>query len=102
MNEWKEVAIALLSIFGGLMSWYVKSLDERVTGVRNEIFNLATKMVQEYVHEDELAKLESHIETQGRDREQRLGARFDKLEIMVEKIFNKLDSKADRRNANTS
>jgi predicted negative regulator of RcsB-dependent stress response len=65
---------ALLAVIG----WFARQLWESVQALKNDIKNIEVDLPTHYVRKVDIE------------------ARFDKLEIILSKIFDKLDAKADK------
>lgn len=65
---------ALLAVIG----WFARQLWESVQALKNDIKNIEVDLPTNYVRKVDIE------------------ARFDKLEIILSKIFDKLDAKADK------
>lgn len=65
---------ALLALFG----WFARELWDIVNKVKDDLQNLEVKIADEYVKKVDI------------------NARFDKIEVILGKIFDKLDNKVDK------
>ena len=65
---------ALLAVIG----WFARQLWESVQALKNDLKNIEVDLPTHYVRKVDIE------------------ARFDKLEIILSKIFDKLDAKADK------
>lgn len=76
--EWQTIinvgGSALLALFG----WFARELWDIVNKVKDDLKNLEVKIADEYVKKVDI------------------NARFDKIENILERIFDKLDQKADK------
>jgi hypothetical protein len=62
----------------GLMGWFARELWDIVKEIKEDVQKLEVKIAREYTtHQD-------------------MNARFDKLEGILERIFDKLDNKVDK------
>lgn len=62
----------------GILGWFARQLWEAVQNLKNDMQRLEVDLPSHYVRKDELE------------------SRFDKLEAMLDRIFDKLDSKVDK------
>lgn len=76
--EWQSIinigAGSLLAMFG----WFARELWDMVQAIKQDVQALEVKLAKEYT---------THAD---------MNARFDKIEIILGKIFDKLDNKMDK------
>lgn len=76
--EWQTLinigGSALLALFG----WFARELWDIVQKIKDDLQNLEVKIADEYVKKADI------------------NARFDKIETILGKIFDKLDNKVDK------
>jgi hypothetical protein len=61
-----------------VLGWFARQLWDAVQNLKSDMKDIEVSLPTHYVRKDELE------------------ARFDKLEVMLDKIFEKLDGKADK------
>ena len=61
-----------------VLGWFARQLWDAVQNLKSDMKDIEISLPTHYVRKDELE------------------ARFDKLEVMLDKIFEKLDGKADK------
>ena len=76
--DWQSIinfgGAALLSVFG----WFCRQLWEMVQSLKDDIKRIEVELPTNYVRKDDME------------------ARFDRLETALDRIFEKLDAKADK------
>jgi len=76
--EWQTIinigAGSVLAMFG----WFARELWDMVQKIKQDVQDLEVKLAKEYT---------THAD---------MNARFDKIEVILNKIFDKLDSKVDK------
>jgi hypothetical protein len=76
--EWQSIinigAGSLLAMFG----WFARELWDMVQAIKEDVQKLEVKIAREYT---------THAD---------MSARFDKIENILERIFDKIDKKADK------
>jgi hypothetical protein len=76
--EWQTLinigAGAMLAVFG----WFARELWDIVKEIKEDVQKLEVKLADEFVKKVDI------------------NARFDKIEMILEKIFDKLDNKVDK------
>ena len=72
---------AALSVLG----WFARQLWDAVKTLQNDLNRLELSISDNYVKKSDLATLKTDINT-----------RFDRLEQLLDKVYDKLDNKADR------
>ena len=76
--EWQTLinigGSALLALFG----WFARELWDIVNKIKDDLQNLEVKIADEYVKKADI------------------NARFDKIEVILGKIFDKLENKVDK------
>ena len=73
---------------GGLLSiggWFARQLWDSVKELKADIANLRLHVSETYAKKSEIETLESQMEK-----------RFDRLEQMIARLYDKIDSKADK------
>lgn len=69
----------------GVMGWFARQLWDSVKELKADIADLRLHVSDAYVKKSEMATLEAQMEK-----------RFDRLEQMIEKLFDKVNAKADK------
>lgn len=72
---------AALSVLG----WFARQLWDAVKTLQNDFNKLELSISDNYVKKSDLAALKTDINT-----------RFDRIEQLLDKVYDKLDNKADR------
>jgi len=72
---------ALLSVLG----WFARQLWDAVKTLQNDMNRLELSISDNYVKKSDLAVLKAEM-----------GTRFDRIEQLLDKVYDKLDNKADR------
>ena len=72
---------ALLSVLG----WFARQLWDAVKSLQADMNRLELSISDNYVKKADLAMLKAEINT-----------RFDRIEQLLDKVYDKLDNKADR------
>ena len=72
---------ALLSVLG----WFARQLWDAVKTLQADINRLELSISDNYVKKSDMAMLKSEMAT-----------RFDRIEHLIDKVYGKLDSKADK------
>ncbi len=71
------INFAIITIVG-VLGWFARQLWEAVQDLKRDMQRIEVDLPSHYVRKDELE------------------SRFDKLELMLDRIFDKLDSKVDK------
>lgn len=83
--DWQQVinfvGAAALSVIG----WFARQLWEAVNELKRDVNSLELHVSENYVKKVDLNSLKSDI-----------NVRFDRLEQLMDKVYDKLDNKADR------
>ena len=72
---------ALLSVLG----WFARQLWDAVKTLQTDMNKLELSISDNYVKKSDMAVLKSEM-----------GTRFDRIEQLLDKVYDKLDNKADR------
>jgi hypothetical protein len=72
---------ALLSVLG----WFARQLWDAVKRLQSDLNRLELSISDNYVKKSDLAVLKAEM-----------GTRFDRIEQLLDKVYDKLDNKADR------
>lgn len=76
--EWQTVINIGGSCLLAMLGWFARELWDIVKQIKQDLQNLEVKIADEYVKKVDI------------------NARFDKIETILERIFDKLDTKADK------
>lgn len=76
--EWQTVINIGGSCLLAMLGWFARELWDIVKKIKEDLQNLEIKIADEYVKKVDI------------------NARFDKIENILERIFDKLDTKADK------
>ena len=83
--DWQHLinigAGAGLSVLG----WFARQLWDAVKNLQNDINRLELSISDNYIKKSEVSNMKADINT-----------RFDRLEQLIDKVYDKLDNKADR------
>jgi hypothetical protein len=92
MMDWHELAIAALSLSVGMLGWFLRHLHAQngaltadLNAMRREVSEMSLRVVREFVHKTELAEIKAEIR-----------AEFERFNSTMERLFDKLDTKADK------
>lgn len=76
--EWQTLINIGAGTLLAMLGWFARELWDMVQAIKDDVQNLEVKLAKEYTtHSD-------------------MNARFDKIEIILGKIFDKLDNKMDK------
>ena len=76
--EWQTLINIGAGSVLGVIGWFARELWEAVNAMKKDLHKLEVKLAKDYTtHQD-------------------MNARFDKLEGILERIFDKIDTKADK------
>ena len=79
----------IFNVVGGalltLLGWLGRQLWDAVTELRRDIKSIEVSLPTHYVSKDQMTEFKTDIDT-----------RFDRLEDMMNRMFDKLDGKADK------
>jgi hypothetical protein len=85
MMDWQYLinlgAGALLAVGG----WFCRQLWDAVDKLKNDIGRLELHMSESYVKKSEVENLRADMDK-----------RFDRIEMLLDRLFDKLDSKVDK------
>ena len=76
--EWQTVINIGGSCLLAMLGWFARELWDIVKKIKEDLQNLEVKIADEYV------------------KKVHINARFDKIESILERMFDKLDQKADK------
>jgi hypothetical protein len=74
----QDIINILIGSVLGVLGWFARQLWDAVQDLKRDITKIEVDLPTHYVRKDELEQ------------------RFDKIEVMLNRIFEKLDSKADK------
>lgn len=69
----------------GVMGWFARQLWDAVKTLQADMNRLELSISDNYVKKADLAMLKAEM-----------GTRFDRIEQLLDKVYDKLDNKADR------
>lgn len=69
----------------GVLGWFARQLWDAVERLKSDVKGIEICLPSNYVRKQDMSDLKHDIE-----------ARFDKLELMLARIFEKLDQKQDK------
>mgnify|MGYP000550091599 CR=1 FL=1 len=69
----------------GVMGWFARQLWDAVKTLQADINRLELSISDNYVKKSDMATLKAEM-----------GTRFDRIEHLIDKVYGKLDSKADK------
>ena len=79
----------LINIVGGtvlsVLGWFARQLWDAVKTLQNDMNRLELSISDNYVKKADLAVLKAEMST-----------RFDRIEQLIDRVYGKLDNKADR------
>lgn len=83
--DWQYLINAGLGIILASGGWFARQLWEAVQKLKDDVNDLELHVSDNYVKKVDVGTLKSE-----------LNVRFDRLEMLIDKIYDKLDNKADR------
>ena len=83
--DWQQIINGFGAITLSVMGWLARQLWDSVKELKEEIANLRLHMSESYVKKSEVEMLRTDMDK-----------RFDKLEQMISRLFDRLDSKVDK------
>ena len=69
----------------GIGGWFARQLWDSVKELKNDISGIRLHMSENYVKKSEVENLRADMDK-----------RFDRIEMLLDRIFDKLDSKVDK------
>ena len=76
--EWQSIINVCIGALFSVFGWFFRQMWEATQKLKDDITNIEIQLPTSYVRKDEM------------------NSRFDKLEAMIEKIFDRLEGKADK------
>lgn len=83
--DWQYLINAGLGIILASGGWFARQLWEAVQKLKDDVSNLQLHVSDNYVKKVDVGTLKSE-----------LNVRFDRLEMLIDKVYDKLDKKADK------
>lgn len=83
---------AILSVLG----WFARQLWDAVKDLKADVQKIEVDLPKHYVHKDELLVQLNKIEQASETRRLEVERRFDKQDVMLEKIFERIENKVSR------
>jgi hypothetical protein len=83
--DWQNLINVAAGASLGVMGWFARQLWDSVKELKADIGDLRLHMSETYVKKSELENLRTEMDK-----------RFDKLETMLARLFDKIDGKADK------
>lgn len=80
--DWQSAFNVAAGLIGGIMGWLLKTLWSAVEHLRRDLNSLEVSISSNYLKRDDFLAAVQRIE--------------DKIDRMAERIFDRLDEKADR------
>jgi hypothetical protein len=69
----------------GVMGWFARQLWDSVKELKNDVAAIRLHMSENYVKKSEIDTLKTDMDK-----------RFDRIEVLLDKLYEKLDSKVDK------
>jgi hypothetical protein len=69
----------------GVMGWFARQLWDSVKELKNDVAAIRLHMSENYVKKSEIDTLKIDMDK-----------RFDRIEVLLDKLYEKLDSKVDK------
>jgi hypothetical protein len=69
----------------GVMGWFARQLWDSVKELKNDISGIRLHMSENYVKKSEVDNFRSDMDK-----------RFDRIEVLLDKLYEKLESKVDK------
>jgi hypothetical protein len=69
----------------GVMGWFARQLWDSVKELKNDISSIRLHMSENYVKKSEVDNFRSDMDK-----------RFDRIEVLLDKLYEKLESKVDK------
>jgi hypothetical protein len=69
----------------GVMGWFARQLWDSVKELKNDISGIRLHMSENYVKKSEVDNFRSDMDK-----------RFDRIEVLLDKLYEKLDGKVDK------
>ena len=76
--EWQSIINVCIGAAFSVVGWFFRQMWDATQKLKQDITNIEIQLPTSYVRKDEM------------------NSRFDKLEAMIEKIFDRLEGKADK------
>jgi len=83
--DWQHVINLGLGALLSVLGWFARQMWDAVKTLQADQCRLELSISDNYVKKSDLATLKSEINT-----------RFDRIEQLIDKVYDKLDNKADR------
>jgi cell shape-determining protein MreC len=83
--DWQQIINFGLGTVLTVIGWFARQLWEAVQKLKEDVSGLELHMAENYVKKAELDSLKNDMDK-----------RFDKLEQMIGRLFDRLDSKVDK------
>jgi hypothetical protein len=69
----------------GVMGWFARQLWDSVKELKNDVASIRLHMSEHYVKKSEVDSFRADMDK-----------RFDRIEVLLDKLYEKLDSKVDK------
>jgi hypothetical protein len=69
----------------GVMGWFARQLWDSVKELKNDVAAIRLHMSENYVKKSEIDTLKTEMDK-----------RFDRIELLLDRLYEKLDSKVDK------
>ena len=76
--DWQQLINLGLGSFLAIVGWFARQLWDAVQDLKTDVSDLELHMVENYVKKEDIT------------------GRFDRIEQLLDKVYEKLDKKADR------
>jgi len=76
--DWQQLINLCLGSFLAIVGWFARQLWDAVQDLKTDVSDLELHMVENYVKKEDITN------------------RFDRIEQLLDKVYEKLDKKADR------
>ena len=76
--DWQQLINLVLGSVLAIIGWFARQLWDAVQNLKTDVNSLELHVVENYVKKDEI------------------NVRFDRIEQLLDKVYEKLDKKADR------
>jgi cell division protein FtsB len=83
--DWQTIINILAGALLGVGGWFARQLWDSVKELKNDISGIRLHMSENYVKKSEVENFRADMDK-----------RFDRIELLLDKLFEKLDGKVDK------
>jgi hypothetical protein len=83
--DWQIILNIIAGLTVGIGGWFARQLWDSVKELKNDISSIRLHMSENYVKKSEVDNFRADMDK-----------RFDRIEVLLDKLYEKLDNKVDK------